>query len=95
MYACFAWLVPFSFLATGNWLVSLGVLVMVLNFSLIRVPHEEAILLELFGDDYRAYQKRVGMFSPKCNSSSCRGRDDVSHNPTEEPAVDLENGNPE
>ena len=95
MYACFAWLVPFSFFATGNWLVSLGLLVMVLNFSLIRVPHEEAILLELFGDDYRAYQKRVGMFSPKCNSSSCRGRDDVSHNPTEEPAVDLENGNPE
>ena len=94
-YACFVWLVPFGFFATGNWLCSLGLLMMVLNFSIIQVPHEEAILLELFGDDYRAYQKRVGMFSPKCNSSSCRGRDDVSHNPTEEPAVDLENGNPE
>lgn len=30
-----------------------------------RTPHEEARLIEAFGDDYRAYMRRTGRFLPK------------------------------
>lgn len=34
-------------------------------FVLWRVPREEARLIEVFGDDYRAYMRRTGRFLPK------------------------------
>ena len=52
------------FLLMANWFVFLtqaGVLTVLLIF---RVPREEALILEVFGDDYREYSKRVGRFCP-------------------------------
>ena len=60
--------------AIFGWIVSLG-LVMVSWIPLIiaawvavifatRAPREEQMMLERFGDEYRAYMKRTGRFFP-------------------------------
>lgn len=50
--------------ATANWLV---VLPMIAGTALLyaQVGREEAMLIERFGDDYRAYMKRTGRFLPR------------------------------
>ncbi len=35
----------------------------------IRVPREEALLVEKFGDAYRKYQTRTGRFLPRLRGS--------------------------
>jgi protein-S-isoprenylcysteine O-methyltransferase Ste14 len=42
-------------------LVSVAVLVMLL----VRLPKEEAKLIERFGDEYRAYTERTGRLLPR------------------------------
>ena len=55
---------PLSFfLLTANWFIGLALLA----FSILlasRVKGEEAMLLERFGDEYRAYMQRTGRFLP-------------------------------
>jgi len=58
----FAWTLSF-FLLTANWFIGLALLA----FSILlasRVEGEEAMLLERFGDEYRAYMRRTGRFLP-------------------------------
>jgi len=49
---------------SANWLIAaLSVaLFVILN---IRLPQEEAGLIEKFGDEYREYMQRTGRFLPK------------------------------
>lgn len=48
-----------------NWLAGLagGVLIFLIIF--LRLPREERLLLEQFGEDYRAYMERTGGLLPK------------------------------
>lgn len=39
-------------------------LVFLLPLYLYRVPHEEQMMLDHFGDDYRSYIKRTGRIIP-------------------------------
>jgi len=58
----FAWTLSF-FLLTANWFIGLALLA----FSILlasRVEGEEAMLLERFGDEYRANMRRTGRFLP-------------------------------
>ena len=50
-------------LVAGSWIALLMAAVGVLNVML-RVPREEKMMLEQFGDEYRAYMKRTGRLFP-------------------------------
>ena len=52
------------FLVSANW-IFLIVAVVTAAFLTARVPAEEQMMLERFGDDYRAYMKRSGRFLPR------------------------------
>merc|ERR1712039_1007684 len=58
MYAVFLWFAVSAFVATLNWMIALMsffYFLMVMN----RIPIEEGILSELYGDQYLSYQKKV------------------------------------
>ncbi len=52
------------FLLTTNWFIGLALLALSILLA-SRVKGEEALLLERFGDAYRAYRQRTGRFLPR------------------------------
>ena len=54
-------------LLVANWFVGLASLIG-LTMILVRLPKEEASLIERFGDEYRAYMKCTGRLLPRINS---------------------------
>ncbi len=48
-----------------NWLVGGSGILAVTLIWLIRVPREEKMMLKIFGDQYRQYRAKTGMFLPK------------------------------
>ncbi len=48
-----------------NWIAGLGGLIAFLLLYFVRVPKEEAMMLERFGDQYRAYCERAGRILPR------------------------------
>lgn len=52
-------------LLTRNWLVGGVPLVGLCVIVLLRVRHEERVMLEMFGDAYREYIQRTGRFWPR------------------------------
>ncbi|MDR2527928.1 MAG: isoprenylcysteine carboxylmethyltransferase family protein [Synergistaceae bacterium] len=52
-------------LMAGLWATLAFVVIFVLLYTMLIVPHEEAFLLEKFGDEYRHYKERTGRFFPK------------------------------
>lgn len=63
MYAIFLWFGVASSLATLNWLIGLfGFSGFLLAVS--RIPCEERILVDLFGDEYKRYQGQVCALGP-------------------------------
>jgi len=54
-------------LVTANWVfVAMAVAVFAVFF--LRVPREEQMMIEQFGDQYRQYMKKTGRFFPKLSS---------------------------
>lgn len=53
-------------LTSGNWILVAFVILAVLGIFL-RVPREEQMLLDEFGEQYRAYMQRTGRFFPRWN----------------------------
>ncbi len=48
-----------------NWLAGLALLVTFLPLCLIRIPREEDMMLENFGEEYRQYMNRTGRLIPR------------------------------
>jgi protein-S-isoprenylcysteine O-methyltransferase Ste14 len=48
-----------------NWIAGLGGLISFLPLYLLRVPREEQMMLEHFGEPYREYMGRTGRFLPR------------------------------
>jgi len=48
-----------------NWIAGPALLVVFVPFCLVRVPHEERLMLETFGDEYRVYMSRTGRIFPR------------------------------
>ena len=64
MYGGFClWGITFL-LFTDNWAVGGAWVAFIVFVALVRVPHEEKVLLEHFGDDYRQYIGRTSRFLP-------------------------------
>lgn len=64
MYTSFFTLLTACFLLTANWLIGL----LGMGYSLLivqRAGREEQMLIERFGDEYRAYMQRTGRFVPR------------------------------
>jgi protein-S-isoprenylcysteine O-methyltransferase Ste14 len=51
-------------LSSGNYLIEALSLVIILNI-LFRLPNEEKMMMEKFGDEYRAYAEKTGQFFPR------------------------------
>ena len=54
-------------LIAANWFMMLGTVLAFVLVSL-RLPKEEAALIEAFGDEYRAYMQRTGRFLPRLHT---------------------------
>jgi len=64
MYAAhLLWGIAQSFLLQ-NWIASPSLLVSLIPLYALRIPREEKMMLEHFGDDYRSYMNRTGRFIP-------------------------------
>lgn len=48
-----------------NWIAGFSFLVTSLPLYLYRIPREERMMIEQFGDEYRAYMQRTGRFLPR------------------------------
>jgi protein-S-isoprenylcysteine O-methyltransferase Ste14 len=61
--AMFGWAVSLALL-TANW-IFVGLAVLSVGGLVARVPKEEKMMLEAFGDQYKEYMQRTGRFFPK------------------------------
>ncbi len=52
-------------LLLNNWIAGLATLILFGLVYFVRVPREEQMMLDHFGDEYRAYLKRTGRVIPK------------------------------
>jgi protein-S-isoprenylcysteine O-methyltransferase Ste14 len=65
MYAAhFAWGIA-QLLLLHNWIAGPAFLVAFIPMYLVRVPREEQLLLDHFGEEYQAYMKRTGRMIPR------------------------------
>lgn len=53
-----------------NWIVGWAMLVSLLPLYLLRAGREEQMMLEHFGDEYRAYMNRTGRLLPRWHKST-------------------------
>ncbi|MBN1123058.1 MAG: isoprenylcysteine carboxylmethyltransferase family protein [Anaerolineae bacterium] len=58
-------LVYVGFLAHALSLAAAGVFLVIVAFYVFIARHEEKLLLDKFGEDYRDYMREVGMFIPR------------------------------
>lgn len=65
MYASFFLLALGQALLLHNWLAGGAALAAVTLLYVLRVPHEEAMMLAHFGEDYRSYMHRTGGIVPR------------------------------
>jgi protein-S-isoprenylcysteine O-methyltransferase Ste14 len=61
--AMFGWVASLV-LVTANW-VFVGLAVVTIAALVVRVPREEHMMIEQFGDQYLEYMKKTGRFFPK------------------------------
>jgi protein-S-isoprenylcysteine O-methyltransferase Ste14 len=61
--AMFAWAIALALL-TANW-IFVTITVLTIAGTVARVPKEEQMMIETFGDEYKAYMQRTGRFLPK------------------------------
>lgn len=64
MYTVFYLYMIGLLLLTANWLIGGLMLVGLTTVLVTRLRREEAVMIEKFGDSYRAYMKRTGRFLP-------------------------------
>jgi protein-S-isoprenylcysteine O-methyltransferase Ste14 len=65
MYASFLVLGAGQALLVANWIAGLSGLASVTLLMALRLPREEAMMIERFGDQYRDYRRRVGAILPR------------------------------
>jgi protein-S-isoprenylcysteine O-methyltransferase Ste14 len=65
MYTSLYLLVVAIFLTSANWLAGVPGIASLTIILLNRVRREEAVMLEQFGEPYRAYMQRTGRFLPR------------------------------
>lgn len=64
MYTAFVGVWLGFLLLTANWFIGCSGLLLFGLTMLLRTPQEERMMIERFGDDYRAYMRRTGRYLP-------------------------------
>ena len=62
-------------LLTANWAVGVPLIVALPILVAMRIDNEEALMIEQFGDEYRAYMRRTGRFLPRLLGMSAKTTD--------------------
>lgn len=57
-------------LLTSNWFIGFCGIAIIVSVIAIRVPEEENMLIEQFGDEYRKYMSQTGSLLPKLTSQN-------------------------
>ena len=65
IYTAFLLILGSTFLISSNWLIGLSWIGMTVLEIVSRIRFEESLMLEYFGDSYRAYMKKTGRLLPK------------------------------
>ena len=65
MYAAFLLFGVAQALLLPNWVAGLSALAAVALLCVVRVPREEAMMCEFFGEPYRQYMQRTGGIAPR------------------------------
>lgn len=65
MYTAFTLMMVGQFFLTANWLAGGFGIVAWAVFCIVRIPREEAMMLDAFGDEYRDYAAKTGKILPK------------------------------
>lgn len=65
MYTAFCGMMVGQLFLTSNWFVGCFGLATLLLFLGIRIPKEERMMAEQFGDEYRVYSSQTGMLFPR------------------------------
>ena len=65
MYAAFLLWAVAQGLLLENWIAGWAFLVVSVPFYMLRVPHEEQMMLEQFGQEYRTNMARIGRVLPR------------------------------
>ena len=68
MYASFFGLALGQAMLLNNWLAGWSGLTAITLLYAVRIPHEEQMMLESFGDEYQAYMRRTGGIIPRRQS---------------------------
>ena len=72
MYASFFLLAISQGLLLGNWLAGWAALVATIVLYIVRLPHEEQMMLECFGEEYRAYRQSTYGIIPSWGATKSR-----------------------
>jgi len=70
MYAAFILFGVAQALLLPNWIAGTSALVAVALLCVIRIPNEEAMMCEFFGQEYRDYMKRTGGVIPRLGTAN-------------------------
>lgn len=65
IYLAFLLMQTALLLLTSNWLIGFSGLAIIISVIAIRVPEEEKLLIEQFGEQYHNYMKHSGSLLPK------------------------------
>lgn len=60
-------------LLLNNWLAGWGALVAFTMLFFVRVPREERMMIEHFGDEYRGYMRSTGRLLPRWRTRQLTG----------------------
>ena len=74
MYASQWLMVIAQILLLQNWLAGPTGLIVFIPFYFLRFPAEEKMMLDTFGDEYRAYMQRTGRVIPKLGRPAAENR---------------------
>ena len=69
MYSSFFVLGIGQALLVANWIAGFSGLVAIALLVAVRLPREEAMMIECFGDEYRDYQRHTGAIVPHASAS--------------------------
>ena len=69
MYASFLLLAVAQGLLLPNWVAGWSALIAVATLCIVRVPREESMMCEFFGDAYRRYGLGTGAVIPRLGRS--------------------------
>ena len=58
--------------AACNWFIIASGAILIFVLAAIRVPQEEAMMLQGFGESYREYMTRTGRYLPRLSAALAR-----------------------